>query len=189
MWGSLLLVMSLLVAPLAYAAEEAVEGDVAMLPLRVMRIANVNARPEQVWKTIGNFADLSWAPDAVSSSELISGDKNGVGAKRRVTLKSGGTLDETLVSYSEAEFGYTYDMESGALPVQGYSSTLRVVALHGGSQISWIGRFKRKDAADSAGDAAAEAAVKALYDAGLSTLEKQYGKLILPPKPYDRVPR
>ncbi len=109
---------------------------VAMMPLtatahgpsrqKVTQTIEINAPADKVWAAIGNFQDMSWHP-AIAKTEG-SGD-NGTGAKRKLTLKSGGTIEEALTSYKAEAKTFAYEITAvdvKTLPVSNYSSSIRV---------------------------------------------------------------
>ncbi|WP_113487654.1 SRPBCC family protein [Rhizobium cremeum] len=144
---------------------------------------DVAAAPDAVWAVIGNFQDMSWHP-AVFSTTGEGG--NAIDATRVLTLeKEGGpTISEVLYKYDAAKMSYSYrinEVDIAVLPVTNYSSHLTVTpTASGGSHIEWRGAFYRgypnNDPPENLNDAAAIAAVTAVYKAGLDALEKKFGK-------------
>ncbi len=144
---------------------------------------DVAAAPDAVWAVIGNFQDMSWHP-AVFSTKGEGG--NAIDATRVLTLeKEGGpTISEVLYKYDAAKMSYSYrinEVDIAVLPVTNYSSHLTVTpTASGGSHIEWRGAFYRgypnNDPPENLNDAAAIAAVTAVYKAGLDALEKKFGK-------------
>ena len=65
----------------------------------------IKAPAEKVWETLRNFHDISWAPDVVSSVDVI-GDKKGdqPGAKRVLN----GAFHETLHALDDDNREFTY---------------------------------------------------------------------------------
>ncbi|ATN35765.1 hypothetical protein ACO34A_18335 [Rhizobium sp. ACO-34A] len=144
---------------------------------------DVAAAPDAVWAVIGNFQDMSWHP-AIFSTKGEGG--NAIDATRVLTLeKEGGpTISEVLYKYDAARMSYSYrinEVDVAVLPVTNYSSHLTVTPnAAGGSHIEWRGAFYRgypnNDPPENLNDAAAIAAVTAVYKAGLDALEKKFGK-------------
>ncbi|NGO66377.1 SRPBCC family protein [Rhizobium daejeonense] len=144
---------------------------------------DVAATPDAVWAVIGNFQDMSWHP-AIFSTKGEGG--NAIDATRVLTLeKEGGpTISEVLYKYDAAKMSYSYrinEVDVAVLPVTNYSSHLTVTpTATGGSHIEWRGAFYRgypnNDPPENLNDAAAIAAVTAVYKAGLDALEKKFGK-------------
>lgn len=161
-------------------AEEILPYSKEPQSLKVYKMIRVAAPIDQVWAKVGNFADMSWYPQVVASTELLSGDPKVVGAQRRLTLKNGGTLTETLTFFSPKARGYNYRLDDGVLPVSNYTATLSARAAGTGTQIIWSARFNRKGydgKADAAADQAAQAAVEAVYDGGIKVLTDTFGVL------------
>lgn len=115
-------------------------------PQKVDQSIVIKAKPDAVWKVVGDFAGIgAWHPD-VARSEGSGG--SGSGARRKVTLKAGGSLDEGLDEMNAAGRTYSYrlsDPDLKALPVSSYSATLTVSPEGDGSRVEWLGRFYRGD--------------------------------------------
>lgn len=144
---------------------------------------DVKAPPADVWAVIGNFQDMSWHPAVFKSTG--TGD-NAIDATRVLTLgKEGGpTISEQLYKYDATKMSYSYritEVDVAVLPVTNYSSHLTVTpTASGGSHIEWRGAFYRgypnNEPPENLNDAAAIAAVTAVYKAGLDALEAKFGK-------------
>ncbi len=67
----------------------------------------INASPDKVWAVVGNFQDMGWHP-AVAKTEGTGG--NDVGATRKLTLKSGGTIEEKLGKYNKDSHILSYEI-------------------------------------------------------------------------------
>ncbi len=149
---------------------------------KVTLTAEVAAPPAEVWAAIGNFQDLNWHPAVVSTTGMGGND---IDATRQLTLgeEGGPTIDEVLYKYSDEKMSYSYritEVDVAVLPVTNYSSHLTVKPLDGGgSLIEWRGAFYRgypnNDPPDDLNDAAAVAAVSAVYQAGLDALVEKFG--------------
>jgi len=115
-------------------------------PQKVAGTVTIKAKPDAVWKVVGDFGGIAaWHPD-VAKAEATGG--NAEGATRKVTLKAGGTLVEGLDEWKGPERTYSYrmsDPDLTALPVSSYSATLTVTPDGDGSRVEWIGRFYRGD--------------------------------------------
>ncbi len=135
-----------------------------------------NAPADKVWKIIGNFQDMSWHP-AVEKTEGTGG--NDAGAKRTLTLKGGGKIEESLTKHDAAGYSLAYEITNvdvKVLPVTNYSSTLSVSGEGGKSTITWRGAFYRgfmnNDPPPELNDEAAVKAVSGVYDGGLAAVKK-----------------
>jgi carbon monoxide dehydrogenase subunit G len=148
---------------------------------RTAEAVEINAPPERVWAVIQNFQDMSWHP-AVEKTEGEGG--NAVDAKRRLTLKGGGTIDEVLARYEPEKRSYFYritEVDPKVLPVTNYSATLIVEpAGEGRSKVEWRGAFYRgypnNDPPPEMNDEAAMKAVSGVYRAGLDALKARVEK-------------
>ena len=158
---------------------------VAMMPLtatahgpsrqKVVQTIEINAPADKVWAAISNFQDMSWHP-AIAKTEGTGG--NEAGAKRKLTLKPGGTIEEALTSYKADAKTYAYEITAvdvKTLPVNNYSSTIRVTGEGAKSTVEWKGAFYRgfvnNDPPPELNDEAAVAAVTGVYKSGLDALK------------------
>jgi len=144
---------------------------------KVTETVEINAPPEKVWEVIGNFQDMSWHP-AIAKTEGKGG--NDVNATRKLTLTSGGTIDEKLVKYDPDKKMYKYeitDVDVKVLPVKNYSSFLSVKGEGDKSTVEWKGAFYRgfmnNDPPPELSDEAAVKAVTGVYRSGLDALKKK----------------
>jgi hypothetical protein len=144
---------------------------------KVTETVEINAPADKVWKTIGNFQDMSWHP-AVAKLEGSGG--NDPNATRTLTLTSGGTIEEKLISNDPAKMIYKYEItkvDPKVLPVNNYSSNISVKGDGGKSTVEWKGAFYRgfmnNDPPPELSDEAAVKAVKGVYRAGLDALKKK----------------
>ena len=158
-------------------------GGAAVLPAgahgptrqKVVETVTIAAPASAVWAKIGNFDALKdWHP----SVEASPADKgNAEGSERRVALKGGGALVETLERYDGAQMRYSYRAkDGGALPVTNYTSTVSVRADGGKTIVEWRGAFYRghpnNDPPPDQNDEAAVRAITGVYQAGLANLKK-----------------
>ncbi len=135
----------------------------------------INAPPGAVWAKIRNFDALKdWHP-AIAESPADNG--NTVGSVRRLLLKGGGQLTETLEGHDDAKMKYSYRAkDGGALPVTNYTSTISVSAEGSQSVVEWRGAFYRgypnNDPPPDQNDEAAVSAISGVYKGGLENLKK-----------------
>ena len=80
------------------------------------------ASADEVWKRVGDFADMSWMP-GVESCEV---DGEGVGSVRKVGMPGGTSVEETLEAHDEATRSLSYSIAASPLPLQNYLATLSV---------------------------------------------------------------
>jgi hypothetical protein len=144
---------------------------------KVTETVEINAPADKVWATIGNFQDMSWHP-AVAKLEGTGG--NDANATRTLTLTSGGTIEEKLLSHDPAKMIYKYEItkvDPKVLPVNNYSSNLSVKGEGGKSTVEWKGAFYRgymnNDPPPDLTDEASKKAVEGVYRAGLDALKKK----------------
>jgi uncharacterized protein YndB with AHSA1/START domain len=161
----------------------AVLGSLAALPAsahgptrqKVVETITIAAPASVVWAKLKNFdAIKDWHP-AVETSAADKG--NAEGSERKLSLKGGGTLVETLERYDDAKMRYTYRAkDGGALPVTNYTSTLSVSGEGNSSTVEWRGAFYRgfpnNDPPPDKNDEAAVKAVTGVYQSGLANLKK-----------------
>lgn len=145
-------------------------------PQKVDQSIVIAAKPDAVWKVVGDFAGIgAWHPD-VARSEGSGGNTSG--GRRTITLKAGGTLDEGLDEMNASGRSYSYrlsDPDLKALPVSSYSATLTVSAEGDGSKVEWLGRFYRGDTGneppEDLSDAAGRSAMNRYFADGLRGLK------------------
>lgn len=142
---------------------------------KVLQSIEINAPADKVWAIVGGFQDMSWHP-AVAKTEG-SGD-NTKGAKRTLILKSGGTIAETLTAYNADSKGYSYEINEvnvKTLPVNNYSSSIRVTGDGAKSTLEWKGAFYRgflnNDPPPELSDEAAVVAVANFFKTGLDAIK------------------
>ena len=144
---------------------------------KVTETVEINAPADKVWATIGNFQDMSWHP-AVAKLEGTGG--NDANATRTLTLTSGGTIEEKLLSHDPAKMVYKYEItkvDPKVLPVNNYSSNISVKGDGTKSTVEWKGAFYRgfmnNDPPPELNDEASKKAVEGVYRAGLDALKKK----------------
>jgi hypothetical protein len=148
---------------------------------KVVEKIEIDAPPAKVWAIVGNFQDMSWHP-AVAKTEGTGG--NGPDAKRKLTLKSGGTIDETLTKYDAEGMSLAYKIDQvdvKVLPVNNYSASISVKEEGGKAIVEWKGAFYRgfmnNDPPPELSDEASLKAVTGIYKTGLAALKaKAEGK-------------
>ncbi len=148
---------------------------------KVVEKIEIDAPATKVWEIISDFQSLSWHP-AIAKVEGTGG--NGADAKRKVTLKTGGVIEEALTKYDAEGKSMSYKIDAvdvKVLPVNNYSSTISVKDEGGKSVVEWKGAFYRgfmnNDPPPELSDEAAVKAVTAIYTSGLAALKaKAEGK-------------
>lgn len=147
---------------------------------KVVSKIEIDAPADKVWQAIGNFQDMGWHP---AIAKTVGNGGNTPGATRVLTLKSGGTIDETLTGYDAAARTLSYEIvkvDVKVLPVSNYSSTISVAEISGKSVVEWRGAFYRgflnNDPPPELSDEAAVNAIKGVYTSGLEALKAKLGK-------------
>jgi hypothetical protein len=143
---------------------------------KVTEKIEIGAPAAKVWAAVGNFQDMSWLPGVAKTDG--TGDNTPDQAKRKLTLKDGGVIEETLTKYDAAGMSLSYRIDQvdvKVLPVNNYSSTLSVKEEGGKSVVEWKGAFYRgfmnNDPPPELSDEAAVKAVAGIYKAGLDALK------------------
>jgi hypothetical protein len=143
---------------------------------KVTEKIEIDAPAAKVWAVIGNFQDMGWHP-AIAKTEG-TGDNAPEQAKRKITLKDGGEIEESLTKYDASGMSMSYRIENvdvKVLPVNNYSSTLSVKEDGGKSIVEWKGAFYRgfmnNDPPPELSDEAAVKAVTGVYKTGLEALK------------------
>lgn len=149
--------------------------------LKVTESATLDMPPAEAWRLIGDFQDMSWAKNTVSS---IGGGGNVPDeATRKVTLANGTVLEESLYRYDAAAMSYAYHIDKADLndlPVQNTSVTLEIVPGDAGkSVVRWRAAFyrllKKDEPAPDVADAQAAKAVSAFGQQLLEGLKAKAG--------------
>lgn len=129
----------------------------------VSRTVTIPAPADVVWTTIGDFCGIAkWHP-VVAKCEA---SEQGGSTLRKLTTKDGAILLEKLTALDRGKRTYSYEILESPLPVEGYSSTLKVDNLGSTSKVTWSSSFKPKGASE----AEAMAVIDGIYKAGLDSL-------------------
>ncbi len=107
--------------------------------------------PEEVWDAIRNFHDLSWAPNVITSLEVVrdvAGDQEGA---RRIL---NGAFHETLIEVDDSERIVRYSIDDGPSPVSktdvsNYVGHIQVSPESDGTLVEWSSQWDRNDEAAS----------------------------------------
>lgn len=169
------------IVPFAFLALAALAGVAqAHGPSRqkVTQTVEISAPPEKIWAVVGNFDDMSWDPNIVKTEGKGGNAPDSV---RVLTLKSGGTLEESLTKYDAAGFTYSTFLphnDPKVLPVTNFSTVLTVTAGEGGkSVVEWRAAayrgYPNNDPPPELNDDAAVAAMTQYLGTGLAGLKKK----------------
>ncbi|PCI58315.1 MAG: MxaD protein [Gammaproteobacteria bacterium] len=135
--------------------------------LSVERTLVIHAAANEVWAFTGGWTGIDNLAPTVITSILSNG--NEIGSFRKVNLKGGGIVEETMVDKSETS--YSYIITKSPLPLSNYTSTISVKDLgNGSSEFSWKSNFR----ADGVSDAEAIKVIAGLYEGSLEVLKKRY---------------
>lgn len=141
---------------------------------KVTQTVEINAKAADVWAVVGDFQNVSWRPDVEKSSGQGGG---AVGAKRTLTFKSGGALDQAVTKLKDGQMIFyentTTDVK--ALPVTNYSARITLDEKDGKTTVSWRAAFYRgypnNDPPPELSDEAAKKAVTEVLTNGLASLK------------------
>ena len=151
------------------------------VPQKVVKEVVVKAEPAKAWALVKDFGAIKdWHPDV--SGEVLetakdAGDETET-LRRKLTFRDGKTLVEKLREANDQQMKLDYRMIGGTVAVSNYRSVMQVAPGPGAgeSTITWTARFYNKAnelAADPGeDDAAANAAINQIYDAGLAGLKQ-----------------
>ncbi len=145
--------------------------------IEVKESIEIKAPASKVWALVGNYGDLgAWHP-AFAKTEITGGENNVVGAKRLLTIKDGGTVNETLTALDNNAMSMTYIITESVLPLRDYTATLKVDAMGDDKcVVTWSSNFKRKDPNDppKAGedDKTARDLITTVFKDGLGNLKQ-----------------
>ena len=115
--------------------------------------------PDRAWELVGKPESIAkWHP-AIASSPSD-------GKTRKCTLADGGQVFETILEHDDARRAYRYAIDSSPLPIRDYVSTMSVLADDLGCKVTWESEFEVVEAPV----ADIEAAIRGLYEAGLTSL-------------------
>jgi mxaD protein len=146
-------------------------------PQKVDEKITIAAAPADVWKIVKDFGAIgAWHPSVTQ----VKVEGTGSDTTRTLTLKSGGTLVDSLDAIDDKAMELDYRLQNQdftALPVSSYSDAITVQPAPGGSEVEWISRLYRFDTGNEPpDDKNDEAAVKASTEfikAGLEGLKKK----------------
>jgi hypothetical protein len=132
----------------------------------------VKASSDEVWKTMRDFHDMSWAEGVITSCEAVgetAGDR--VGAKRILNE----AFHETLLALNDGERTLTYSIDDGPGPVakdavKSYVGKVRVSSSDrdGTTLVEWESTFESTD------DTAVGDVCNPIYQALLGALAKKF---------------
>jgi len=78
----------------------------------------INAPIEKIWEALSNIELLEKYDPAVENCKTLSSLKNGVGAKRKVSMKDGKNWFEEVCTVSKQNKSLAYELTACSFPVQ-----------------------------------------------------------------------
>ena len=111
--------------------------------MKVFSSVILDAPIAQVWAAVRAFDGVAnWNP-GVSAARMESGAPTEVGAIRHLDISDGTVFRETLLSHSDLEHFYSYDIIESPLPCKNYVSTHRFIPITDGDRTLgvWEGQF------------------------------------------------
>ena len=79
----------------------------------------VNASLDKVWSTLADLALLDQYDPTVMKSTLLSTEKTGIGAKRKVMMKDGKNWFEEKITIFKPNEALTYQLTDCSFPIKG----------------------------------------------------------------------
>jgi hypothetical protein len=138
---------------------------------RTYQTTVIKAPVNEVWATLRNFHDMSWASGVIQQCEAV-GDKTAdqIGAQRVLN----GAFHETLVELSDTDHVVRYSIDAGPAPVsqddvKDYIGVIRACPVTDidGTFVEWSSSWEAQDGK-------AEAFCHNIYVALLSDLKKNF---------------
>lgn len=129
----------------------------------IVETITIDVSPDEVWRVAGDPATIGeWVP-ALAGSSLS-------GAERFCTTGDGAKIAERILSHSDPDRAYTYEIVESPLPLRSYRSTLRVDGHGGHSHVRWEAEF---EALEPAQEDQLEETFTGIYREGLLSLRAQ----------------
>ncbi|MBM9606726.1 SRPBCC family protein [Desulfopila inferna] len=128
----------------------------------------INSPILDVWNTISNFHDMTWATGVPIIVSKV-GDKKGTetGAKRILN----GVIHETLINFDANDFTFSYSIDHERGPVSNFVSNyivaVKLTSIEGGTLVEWRSSF------ESENDNDIEGFFNPIYSRLLSALKKR----------------
>jgi carbon monoxide dehydrogenase subunit G len=158
-----LVAATLLLVPLAVSAKK----------LTSEQSIEINAPPDKVWAIVKDFDGLAkWHP-AFKGDVIKSGKNNEKGAVRTLTLGSGESFDEELLSYNDKKHTFRYKIIGDSpFPIVNYVSSMSVGKAKGGkTRIVWQGQYDNKPGSGKSDQEVVDM-LNGAYKAGLENVKK-----------------
>ncbi|WP_440876121.1 SRPBCC family protein [Thalassotalea sp. PLHSN55] len=103
----------------------------------------INCPIEQVWQTLSNFHDMSWAPGVVNDVTIV-GDKGPFERGSQRILNN--LFHETLIVINAKDYSFSYSIDDGPGPiakneVDNYVGVVKLTELTAGTLVEWGSSF------------------------------------------------
>jgi mxaD protein len=109
--------------------------------IEVTRSLAINANPEAVWQSIADFGAVSRFIKTIK--ECTTEGPDGVGQLRHLILEDDSLTTSKLAVLDNTQHLLTYEIVTTALPMDNYSSTMKVEANGDTScTVNWCSRFE-----------------------------------------------
>ena len=111
--------------------------------MKVFRSVILEAPISEVWAAVRAFDGVvNWNP-GVTAARMETGSPTAVGSVRHLDIVDGTIFRETLLTHSDLERFYSYDIVEGPLPCSNYISTHRFIPITEGDKTLgiWQGAF------------------------------------------------
>lgn len=135
----------------------------------------VPAEPDAVWSFLRDFDATPQYVEAITASEILDGKPaDQVGCERLLTLADGSPVRETLVTLSDLDRSYTYQLTEGPFPFTRYYSTIRItpVTSDGTSFVEWWAVYDCEAAEEKAME---DLLAGSLFRGGLAGVRARFG--------------
>lgn len=84
----------------------------------ILNQITINAPIDKIWEALSNVEELEKYDPTVKKCAVLSESKNGIGAKRKVTMKDGKNWFEEKCTVSKPNEALTYELTNCSFPVQ-----------------------------------------------------------------------
>ena len=128
--------------------------------------AKIDAPADAVWKTVRDFGGIG---KFIASVRACTVEGTGVGAVRTLDFGEGPAIVERLEKLDDRDRSLAYSIVSSPLPMEGYVSTMTIVALsQNRCELWWACVFTPKGATE----AELEQIIEGVYAEGFDGLKK-----------------
>lgn len=143
--------------------------------VKVYASSVIAAPAEQVWRVVRDFNALpDWHP-AIADSRIESGlPSDRVGCVRNFNLKDGGNIRERLLSLSDFDLTFSYEILVSPMGVENYVATVKLTPVTDGNRTfaEWSAEF---DCAPGRERELAELVGNGVFQGGFDALKQRFG--------------